>query len=141
MTLAELIEHGEVSEADRATEKAPSMQVSGGKMEDKTKNNEQLHATIARLQAELAAEREKVKEARRELAEESKRLRRCEWKLKAREAGSNVWLDELEQQDEALKKKDEEMERLRHEVGCYKEAVSRVAMELTLVQDKIRRGE
>jgi len=39
MTLAELIEHGEVSEADRATEKAPSMQVSGGKMEDKTKKS------------------------------------------------------------------------------------------------------
>ncbi|KAK0364060.1 hypothetical protein LTR91_017832 [Friedmanniomyces endolithicus] len=104
----------------------------------KNSNDEQPHTIIARLQAELALEREKVKEGRRELAEESKRLRRCEWKLRAREAGSNVWLDELEQQDEALGRKDEEMERLRHEVQCYKEGHSRAVMELTLVQDKIR---
>ncbi|KAK1062311.1 hypothetical protein LTR74_010407 [Friedmanniomyces endolithicus] len=127
MTLAGF-KDGEVTEADRETERATRMQASGEKTDDRAKklvrcglnsNDEQPHTIIARLQAELALEREKVKAGRRELAEESKRLRRCEWTLRAREAGSNVWLDELEQQDEALGRKDEEMERLRHEVQCY----------------------
>ncbi|KAK1075453.1 hypothetical protein LTR74_000415 [Friedmanniomyces endolithicus] len=139
MTLAGF-KDGEVTEADRETERATRMQASGEKTDDRTKNNdEQPHTIIARLQAELALEREKVKEVRRELAEEGKRRRRCEWKLRAREAGSNVWLDELEQQDEALGKKDEEMEELRHEVKCYKEGHSRAVMEVALVQDKMRR--
>jgi len=53
----------------------------------KNSNDEQPHTIIARLQAELALEREKVKEVRRELAEESKRLRRCEWKFHEGEGG------------------------------------------------------
>ncbi|KAK0936277.1 hypothetical protein LTR48_003073 [Friedmanniomyces endolithicus] len=87
MTLAGF-KDGEVTEADRETERATRMQASGEKTEDRIKNNdEQPHTIIARLQAELALEREKVKEVRRELAEESKRLRRCEWKFHEGEGG------------------------------------------------------
>jgi len=149
-----------LTEADSREKEGAGTQASREKMDDRiekldaawqkkydeayilnSSSDEQLHATIARLQADVASEREKVKKAEGELAEESKRLRRCERKLRAREEGSNVWLDELEQKDEEVERKDEEMEELRHEVKYYKEEHSRAVMELAVLRDKVRRGE